>query len=42
MKKLDKGTWLAQSVQHVTLDPGVVSSSPTLGIEFTEKKKKNA
>ena len=29
------GTWLAQSIEHVTLDLGVVSSSPTLGIEIT-------
>jgi len=34
------GTWLAQSVKHVTLDLGVVSLSPTLGVEFTLKKKK--
>ena len=31
--------WLAQSVKHVTLDLGVVSSSPTLGMEPTKKKK---
>ena len=36
--KRNKG--LAQSVEHVTLDLGVVGSSPTLGIEITEKKKK--
>ena len=35
-----RGTWLAQSVEFVTLDLGVVSSSPTLGVEFTLKKKK--
>ena len=29
------GTWLAQSVEHMTLDFGVVSSSPTLGAEIT-------
>jgi len=28
------GARLAQSVEHVTLDPGVVSSSPTLGVEI--------
>ena len=28
-------TWLAQSVEHVTLDLWVVSSSPTLGAEIT-------
>lgn len=27
--------WLAQSVEHVTLDLQVVSSSPTLSMEFT-------
>ena len=31
--------WLAQSVEHVTLDL-FVSSGPTLGVEFTKKKKK--
>ena len=29
------GTWLAHSVEHATLDLGVVSSSPTLGVEIT-------
>ena len=29
------GTWLALSVEHVTLDLGVLSSSPMLGIELT-------
>lgn len=29
------GAWLAQSVQHVILDSGVVNSSPTLGVETT-------
>ena len=29
------GGWLAQSVEHVTLDVGVISLSPTLGVEFT-------
>ena len=28
-------TWLAQPVEHVTLDLWVVSSSPTLGAEIT-------
>ena len=32
------GVWLAQSVEHVTLDLGVVSSSPTLDVEITYKK----
>ena len=27
-------------VEHVTLDLGVVSSNPTLGVEITLKKKK--
>ena len=30
-----QGTWLAQSVEHATLDLGVVSASPTLGVEIT-------
>jgi len=34
------GTWLVQSVEHVTLDLGFVSSGPVLGIELTLKKKK--
>lgn len=29
------GAWPAQPVEHVTLDLGVVSSSPKLGTEFT-------
>ena len=33
-----QGAWLAQSVGHVTLDLGVVGSSPTLGVEITLKK----
>ena len=33
-------TWLALSEEHVTLDLGVVSLSPTLGVEITEKKNK--
>ena len=39
-----RGTWLAQSVDDETLDLGVVSSNPMLGIEITEKtifKKKS-
>ena len=31
--------WLAQSVEHATLDLGVVSLSPTLGVELTFLKK---
>lgn len=29
-----KGAWLAQSVEHMTLDFGVVGSSLTLGVEI--------
>jgi len=29
------GTWLAQLVESATLDLGVVSSSPTKGVEIT-------
>ena len=29
------GAWLAQSVEYATLDLGVLSSSPTLGVEST-------
>lgn len=28
------GTWLAQLAKHVTLDLGVVNSSPILAVEF--------
>lgn len=31
--------WLAQPVERATLDPGVMSSNPTLGAELTLKKK---
>ena len=30
-----RGTWLAQSVEHATLDLWVMSLSPTLGVEIT-------
>lgn len=33
-----RGTSLAQSVEHVTSDLGVVRSSPTLGVKLTVKK----
>lgn len=33
-KNIGGGTWPPQSVQHVTLDLGVLSSSPPLGIEL--------
>ena len=29
------GTWLAQSVEHATLDLGILSLSPMLGVEIT-------
>ena len=31
----NRGTWLAQLVEHVTLDLRVVSSSPMVGVEIT-------
>ena len=34
------GTWLAQSVECVTLDLGVMSLSPTLGVEITSKTER--
>lgn len=30
-----RGTWLARSMEHVTLDLEVVDSRPTLGVEIT-------
>ena len=30
-----RGTWLAQSVEHTTLDLRVISLSPTLAVEIT-------
>ena len=36
-----RGTWQAQSLKRATLDLGVGSSSPTLGIETIRKKKKH-
>ena len=35
-----RDTWLAWSVEHVTVDFRVMSSSPTLGLELTLKKKR--
>jgi len=32
------GAWLTQSVEHATLHLGVVSSSPTLGVEILKNK----
>ena len=33
-----RGSWLAQSEEHATLDLGVMGLSPTLGVEITENK----
>jgi len=33
------GVWLAQLVEHPTLDPRVVSSSPTLGVKKRKRKE---
>ena len=33
----NRGAWLAQSEERVTLNLGVVSLSPTLGVEITKK-----
>lgn len=35
IKSTLKGTWLVQPVERATLDLGVLSSSPTLGVEIT-------
>ena len=35
--KIYQGAWLAQSVEHVTLDLRVMCSSPTLGLELALK-----
>ena len=32
---LNHGAWLAQSVEHVTLDLRVISLDPMLGVEIT-------
>ena len=39
-RALTQGAWLAQSVERVTLDLEVMSSSPTWGVKLTLKKKK--
>lgn len=36
----ERGTWLAPLVEHETLDLKVMTSSPTLCIEFTKNKTK--
>ena len=43
IKRLLRGTWLAQLEKYVTLDFGVVSASPTFGVEINNKnfKKKD-
>ena len=33
--QVHRGIWLAQSVEHVTLDLGIMSSNPILGVELT-------
>lgn len=35
------GAWLGQSIEHMNLDLGAMSLSPTLGIKFTLKTVKN-
>ena len=40
-KILLTGTWLAQSEECVTLDFGVVSLGPMVGVEITSKKVEN-
>lgn len=37
--KTPKGTWLVQLIEHETLDPGLLSSNPTLGIVCYLKHK---
>ena len=34
-KSLLRGVWLAQLVEHMTFDLGVVSLNPMLGVEIT-------
>ena len=38
LKRDGRGAWLAQSEEHVTLDLGVMGSSPTIGVEITKNK----
>ena len=35
-----RGTWLVQSVEHMTLDLSIVSSSPMLAVQITFLKSK--
>lgn len=37
IRKGMRDTWLAQLVEHATLDLGVMGSSPVLGVEITSK-----
>lgn len=37
-KSHGRGTWLAHSVEHATLESRVVSLNPTLSTEITFKK----
>ena len=34
-KEMYGGAWLVQLVKHLTIDLGVLSSSPTFGVEIT-------
>jgi len=34
-KTVPRGAWLAQWEEHATLDLGLMSSSPTMGVEIT-------
>lgn len=36
---VSKGPWLAQSLYHVTLDLGVMSSSPKLGTKLPKEEE---
>ena len=37
----DRGSWLAQSVECMTQDLRIMNSSPTSGVEPTQKNKNN-
>lgn len=39
MLRNSRGTWHARLVKHATLNLGDMSSSPTLGVDITLKKK---
>ena len=41
-QRYNSGTWLAQSGEITTLDLGVTSSSPSLGVEITLKKQESS